>query len=115
DPRTGGGEGDAEGLVLAGQPRRAEADDEPSAADVVDGGGDAGEQGGVAEGDSGDQNSEARSRGRLGEAGEQGPAVVVAGRGLGVEVVPGPQPVVAGVLEGAPGVPQARVGRLRRR
>jgi hypothetical protein len=86
-------------------PTAAEPEDEPAAADVVEGPRHLGEQGRVAEGGTHHEDPEFDARRRLGHGCHHGPAFVDPGISVGVaehEVVVAPDRVEAGVL-GGPG------------
>ena len=88
-------------LVVPAEPARADAQDQPAAADVVDGPGDVRDQVRVAVGGAGDERAELDPARRLRPRGEQRPALEVRRRPVAVEraeVVPGVEDVVAEVL-----------------
>ena len=75
DPFGVAGEGDIIGMVLGSVPARADAEDDASAAGVVDGGDGLGEGDGMSEGGAGDEGADPGACDRLGEGGEEGPGV----------------------------------------
>ena len=92
-------------VVVALEPARPDAEDEPAAADVVDGPGHVGEQLRVAVAVAGDQRADLDPRGRLGPGAEHRPALEVRAVGLAVEreeVVPVEDDVDADLLGLAP-------------
>jgi len=93
--------------VVALEPARADAEDEPAAGDVVDGAGHVGQQFGFAVAVAGDQRADLDAAGGLGPGAEHGPAFEVRAVGPAVEgeeVVPVEDDVDADVLGGGDGV-----------
>ena len=101
EPAAGGAELVAVLVVVALEPARADAEDQPALADVVDGARHVGEQFGVAVAVAGDQRADLDARGLLGPGAEHRPALEVLALGVAVqrvEVVPVEGDVDAEVL-----------------
>ena len=117
EPGARGAEVVAVLVVVALEPARADAEDEPAAGDVVDGAGHVGQQLGVAVAVAGDQRADLDAAGGLGPGPEHRPALEVLAVGLAVEreeVVPVEHDVDARVLGGGDGVADLCVVRVLR-
>ena len=104
-------------VVVPLEPPRADAQDEPAAADVVDGAGHVGQQVGVAVRVAGDQGADLDPLRRLGPRRQRGPALEVRTVPVAVqrvEVVPGEGDVDADRLGLGAGPADVRVGRVLR-